>query len=111
MSDVERVLRLVPDLAVETVVSSCCGMAGSFGFHAETIDIALAMGEAGGRGLTQTPAFCQSAAGAELQSLEARIKKALDGKAELDGYTRSHLSELAGRIQKVLDARLDLRKP
>lgn len=45
MGAVESVLRLVPDLAVETVESSCCGMAGSFGYHAETIDVSLAMGE------------------------------------------------------------------
>ncbi|WP_099867408.1 FAD-binding and (Fe-S)-binding domain-containing protein [Pararhizobium haloflavum] len=45
MSAVEGALRLVPDLAVETVESSCCGMAGAFGYHAETIDVSLAMGE------------------------------------------------------------------
>jgi Fe-S oxidoreductase len=45
MGTVEMVLRLVPDLQVETIKSSCCGMAGSFGFHAETIDASLAMGE------------------------------------------------------------------
>jgi len=45
MGDTEKVLRLVPDLAVEVVESSCCGMAGSFGYHAETVDISLAMGE------------------------------------------------------------------
>src|SRR5262249_51093733 len=45
MGAVESVLRLVPDLAVETIDSSCCGMAGSFGFNAETIDASLAMGE------------------------------------------------------------------
>ena len=42
---VEQVLRLVPGLKVETMESSCCGMAGSFGYHAETIDVSLAMGE------------------------------------------------------------------
>jgi FAD/FMN-containing dehydrogenase/Fe-S oxidoreductase len=42
---VETALRLVPDLQVETIESSCCGMAGSFGYHAETIDVSLAMGE------------------------------------------------------------------
>ncbi|MBO0753155.1 MAG: 4Fe-4S dicluster domain-containing protein, partial [Bradyrhizobiaceae bacterium] len=42
---VEAALRLVPDLDVETVESSCCGMAGSFGYHADTIDVSLAMGE------------------------------------------------------------------
>jgi Fe-S oxidoreductase len=44
-SPVETVLKLVPGLAVETVESSCCGMAGSFGFNAETIDVSQAMGE------------------------------------------------------------------
>jgi FAD/FMN-containing dehydrogenase/Fe-S oxidoreductase len=42
---VEQVLNLIPDLAVETVDSSCCGMAGSFGYDAETLDVSLAMGE------------------------------------------------------------------
>jgi Fe-S oxidoreductase len=32
-------------MEVETVESSCCGMAGAFGYGAETIDISLAMGE------------------------------------------------------------------
>ena len=41
----ETVLRLVPDLKVETVESSCCGMAGAFGYAAETIEASLAMGE------------------------------------------------------------------
>ena len=45
MGAVETVLRLVPGLEVETIESSCCGMAGSFGFNADTIDISLAMGE------------------------------------------------------------------
>src|SRR5262249_29953509 len=31
----EKVLRLVPDLEVEAIESSCCGMAGSFGYAAE----------------------------------------------------------------------------
>ena len=42
---VEAVLKLVPDLDVETVESSCCGMAGAFGYAADTIDVSLAMGE------------------------------------------------------------------
>ena len=45
MGSVESALRLIPNLQVETVESSCCGMAGSFGYHAETIDVSLAMGE------------------------------------------------------------------
>jgi Fe-S oxidoreductase len=42
---VEAVLRLVPGLAVETIESSCCGMAGAFGYAADTIDTSRAMGE------------------------------------------------------------------
>jgi Fe-S oxidoreductase len=45
MGAVEAALRLVPGLTVETVDSSCCGMAGSFGYGADTIDASLAMGE------------------------------------------------------------------
>jgi Fe-S oxidoreductase len=32
-------------LAVETVDSSCCGMAGAFGYGADTIDVSLKMAE------------------------------------------------------------------
>jgi FAD/FMN-containing dehydrogenase/Fe-S oxidoreductase len=42
---VSAVVKLVPDAAVRTIESSCCGMAGSFGYNAETIDVSLAMGE------------------------------------------------------------------
>jgi Fe-S oxidoreductase len=42
---VATVLKLIPDLDVETIESSCCGMAGSFGYAADTIDVSLAMGE------------------------------------------------------------------
>jgi len=45
MPAVERVLKLVPGLEVETVESSCCGMAGAFGYGRDTIDVSLAMGE------------------------------------------------------------------
>jgi Fe-S oxidoreductase len=37
---------LVPGLEVETVESSCCGMAGSFGYDARHHDISLKMAEA-----------------------------------------------------------------
>jgi Fe-S oxidoreductase len=45
LEPVTAVLELVPKLAVEPIESSCCGMAGSFGYAAETIEISLAMGE------------------------------------------------------------------
>lgn len=45
MSAVEQVLRLVPELEVEVVELSCCGMAGAFGYQAETIEVSRAMAE------------------------------------------------------------------
>ncbi len=45
MGAVEGALRLIPELEVETIQSSCCGMAGAFGYAASTIDVSLAMGE------------------------------------------------------------------
>jgi Fe-S oxidoreductase len=43
---VEQVLRLIPGLAVETIDSSCCGMAGAFGYGAETYEVSMQMAEA-----------------------------------------------------------------
>jgi Fe-S oxidoreductase len=43
--DVGKVLGLVDGLKVETVESSCCGMAGAFGYGSETYDTSMAMGE------------------------------------------------------------------
>jgi FAD/FMN-containing dehydrogenase/Fe-S oxidoreductase len=45
MGVVEKVLGLVPGLKVTTVASSCCGMAGSFGYEAEHYDISMKMAE------------------------------------------------------------------
>jgi Fe-S oxidoreductase len=40
-----KVLGLVPGLQVEFIVSSCCGMAGSFGMEAEHYEVSMQMGE------------------------------------------------------------------
>ena len=45
MPAVERALRLVPGLEPETIESSCCGMAGAFGYDVETAEVSRAMGE------------------------------------------------------------------
>jgi Fe-S oxidoreductase len=45
MSTVEAALRLVPDLSVETIETSCCGMAGAFGYEAEHYDASIGMAE------------------------------------------------------------------
>jgi Fe-S oxidoreductase len=59
MSDVERALKLVPGLVVEPIESSCCGMAGAFGYGVDTFDVSLAMGE-----LSVLPAVRQAPADA-----------------------------------------------
>ena len=38
-------LRLVPGLMPETIASSCCGMAGAFGYQAETYEVSRKMAE------------------------------------------------------------------
>ncbi|WP_375463130.1 FAD-binding and (Fe-S)-binding domain-containing protein [uncultured Methylobacterium sp.] len=45
MGAVEAVLRAVPGLDVRPIESSCCGMAGAFGYGRETIDVSVAMAE------------------------------------------------------------------
>ena len=45
MPAVEKVLRMVPGLQVRTIETSCCGMAGSFGYEAEHADISMKMAE------------------------------------------------------------------
>ncbi len=46
LKPVEKALRLIPDLNVETIESSCCGMAGAFGYGADTYQASIQMAEA-----------------------------------------------------------------
>ncbi len=45
MGATSEVLGLVPGLAVDVVESSCCGMAGSFGYEAAHYDVSMRMAE------------------------------------------------------------------
>jgi Fe-S oxidoreductase len=45
MGAVEKVLRFVPGLSVETIESSCCGMAGAFGYEADNYETSMKMAE------------------------------------------------------------------
>ncbi|HWP36788.1 MAG TPA: FAD-linked oxidase C-terminal domain-containing protein [Gemmatimonadales bacterium] len=47
MPAVEQVLRLIPGVTVETIDSSCCGMAGAFGYEAGHYDVSVRMAELG----------------------------------------------------------------
>ena len=42
---VERILRLIPGLTIEIIESSCCGMAGAFGYGADTYQASIDMAE------------------------------------------------------------------
>ena len=46
MRPVQEVLGMIEGLEVETIETSCCGMAGAFGYGAETFDISMQMAEA-----------------------------------------------------------------
>jgi Fe-S oxidoreductase len=59
MGAIETTLRLIPQLSVETIESSCCGMAGAFGYNADTVDVSRKMGE-----LSLLPAVRRAAADA-----------------------------------------------
>jgi Fe-S oxidoreductase len=51
-------LKWIPELDVALIESSCCGMAGSFGYEAEHYDASQAMGE-----LSLFPAIREAEAG------------------------------------------------
>jgi FAD/FMN-containing dehydrogenase/Fe-S oxidoreductase len=57
MPAVQQALGLIPELEVETIASSCCGMAGSFGFDAGHYDVSMKMAE-----LSLLPAVRKAAA-------------------------------------------------
>jgi len=44
-SDVQKTLALIPNMEVQVIESSCCGMAGAFGYAADTADVSLKMAE------------------------------------------------------------------
>jgi Fe-S oxidoreductase len=45
VAPVQKILGLVPELKVELIESSCCGMAGSFGYEASHYDVSMRMAE------------------------------------------------------------------
>jgi FAD/FMN-containing dehydrogenase/Fe-S oxidoreductase len=45
MAPAEKVLRSIPGVEVQTVQTSCCGMAGSFGYEAEHYEMSMKMAE------------------------------------------------------------------
>lgn len=63
-------------------------------------------------GNTPAPRDCQAVAAAQLKEIDARVKNLLKrNKVKLDTYSKVHLDEISSRIQKVLDARIELARP
>ncbi|MDQ9170101.1 FAD-linked oxidase C-terminal domain-containing protein [Oxalobacteraceae bacterium R-40] len=88
---IQTVLALIPDLQVKVIESSCCGMAGSFGYEAKHYDASLAM--------------------AELALLPALRDAAPDALIIADGTSCRHqiadgASRMAVHVAKVLEAAL-----
>jgi len=44
-SSVQATLALIPELEIEIIDSSCCGMAGAFGYSQDTVDVSIGMAE------------------------------------------------------------------
>jgi Fe-S oxidoreductase len=91
MDAAESVLKRVPGLNVRKIEASCCGMAGAFGYGAETVETSLAM--------------------AELSLLPTVRKAAADDLIVADGTSCRHqIRDGAGRealhIARVLDLAL-----
>jgi Fe-S oxidoreductase len=90
MPAVEKVLGMVPGLKVSTVPTSCCGMAGSFGYEAEHYGISMKMAE---------------------MSLLPAVRKSENSLVVADGTScRNQIADGAGReawhVARVLDAAL-----
>jgi len=45
VGDLEKTLKLLPELKCKTISSGCCGMAGAFGYDADNYDISMKMAE------------------------------------------------------------------
>ncbi|HYL23889.1 MAG TPA: FAD-linked oxidase C-terminal domain-containing protein, partial [Burkholderiales bacterium] len=93
MPAVEKVLGMVPGLQVRTIETSCCGMAGSFGYETEHAEISMKMAE-----LTLLPAI-RSAPQAMLVADGTSCRHQI-----LDGIGRKPL-----HVARVLEAALSGR--
>ena len=89
LSPVETVLRLIPGARVETIESSCCGMAGAFGYQSETIAVSKAMAE-----LSLLPAVRKASADAILAADGTSCRHQI---ADGTGRTAQHVTRVLAR--------------
>ncbi len=94
---VEQTLRLIPDLKVETIESSCCGMAGAFGYGADTYQASIDMAE-----LSLLPAV----RGADAERADRRRRHLVPAPDR-----RRHATDAALHVARVLAMSLDSARP
>ena len=94
MGPVEASLRRIEGLEVNVIDSSCCGMAGAFGYQAETIETSKAMGE-----LSLLPAV--RAAGAD----DLIVADGTSCRHQIEDGTNRHVLHVARVLEMALDAR------
>ncbi|MEM1130059.1 MAG: FAD-linked oxidase C-terminal domain-containing protein [Pseudomonadota bacterium] len=91
MDDMGTALAQIPGLNADTIQSSCCGMAGAFGYDAETIDVSLAMGE-----LSLLPAIRDAAPEALIVANGTSCRHQI---ADGTGRQALHIAQLLDRSQ------------
>lgn len=93
---VQQVLALIPDLKVELIESSCCGMAGSFGYEAAHYETSMKMAE-----LSLLPALRNAGADtlfvADGTSCRHQIADGLQG----EGSRAEHVARVLQRALRV----------
>ena len=92
---VQVVLGLIPDLEVSLIESSCCGMAGSFGYEAKHYDISMKMAE-----LSLLPA---------IRKADANTLLVADGTScrhQIADGTRNGAARTAEHVARVLERAL-----
>ena len=92
---VQQILALIPGLQVELIESSCCGMAGSFGYEAAHYDVSMQMAE-----LSLLPAVRKAAPDTLLVADGTSCRHQIaDGTATEGGLRAEHVARV---LQKAL---------
>jgi Fe-S oxidoreductase len=97
---IEKVLSWVDGLEVEKIETSCCGMAGAFGYGAETFDVSMKMANA-----TLLPTIRKSSPEtiiiADGTSCRCQIKDGTDREAK-------HVATVLDELMQVANNRIEI---
>jgi FAD/FMN-containing dehydrogenase/Fe-S oxidoreductase len=93
VTPIQRVLGLIPELEVEVIQGTCCGMAGAFGYQAEHYDVSMKIGE-----LDVLPAVRRADAGAWLLADGTSCRHQM-----ADGAGRHDAMHVASALAAALD--------